>query len=66
MGAYDGAEVCELMDTYMLNLLSKKYNKNNFGIYHDDGLPKTYKWTTIRTGKEKHPTNILGTWVRYY
>ena len=27
MGAYDGAEVCELVGTYMLNLLSKKYNK---------------------------------------
>ena len=38
MGAYDGAEVCELVGTYMLNLLSKKYNKNNFGLYRDDGL----------------------------
>ena len=23
---------------HMLNLLSKKYNKNDFGLYHDDGL----------------------------
>ena len=38
MGAYDGAEVCELVGTYMLNLLSKKYNKNNFGLYRDDRL----------------------------
>ena len=38
MGAYDGAEVCELVDTYMLNLLSKKYNENDFGLYRDDGL----------------------------
>ena len=38
MGAYDGAEVCELVSTYMLNLLSKKYNKNDFGLYRDDGL----------------------------
>ena len=38
MGAYDGAEVCELVGTYMLNLLSKKYNKNDFGLYRDDGL----------------------------
>ena len=37
MGA-DGAEVCELVGTYMLNLLSKKYNKNDFGLYRDDGL----------------------------
>ena len=38
MGAYDGAEVCELMGTYMLNVLSKTYSKNNFGLYCDDGL----------------------------
>ena len=38
MGAYDGAEVCELVRTYMLNLLSKKFNKNNVGLYCDDRL----------------------------
>ena len=38
MGAYDGAEVCELVGTYMLNVLSKKYNKNNFELYRDDEL----------------------------
>ena len=35
---YDGAEVCELVDTYILNVLSKKYNKNDFGLDRDDGL----------------------------
>ena len=38
MGAYDGAEVCELVGTYMLNVFSKKYNKNDYGLYQDDGL----------------------------
>ena len=38
MGAYNGGEVCELVGTYMLNLLSKKYNKKDFGLYRDDGL----------------------------
>ena len=38
MGAYDGAEVCEFVGTYMLNLLSKMYNKNDFGLYRDDVL----------------------------
>ena len=37
MGAYDGAEVCELVGTYMLNVLSKK-KKNDLGLYWDDGL----------------------------
>ena len=38
MGAYDGAEVCKLVGTYMLNLLSKKYKKNDFGLSRNDGL----------------------------
>ena len=36
--AYDGAEECELVGRYMVNLLSKKYSKNNFGLYRDDEL----------------------------
>ena len=38
MGAYDVAEVCELVGTFLLYKLSLKYNKNNIGIYRDDGL----------------------------
>ena len=38
MGLFDGAELCELVRTYMFNVLSKKYNKNDFGLYRDDGL----------------------------
>ena len=38
MGSYGRAEVCELLGTYMLNLLTKSYNKNDFGLNRDDGL----------------------------
>ena len=38
MGAYDGAEVCELVGLFLLNMLSNKFDKNNIGIYRDDGL----------------------------
>ena len=38
MGAYDGAEVCELVAIFMLNKISEKYNKNDIGIYNDDRL----------------------------
>ena len=38
MGAYDEAEVCELVGTFLLYKLSLKYNKNNIGLYRDDGL----------------------------
>ena len=38
MGAYDGAEVCELIGIFMLSLLSKHINKNHIGLYREDGL----------------------------
>ena len=38
MDAYDGAEVCELVGTFLLYKLSLKYNKNKIGLYRDDGL----------------------------
>ena len=38
MGAYDGAEVCELVKTFLLYKLSLKYNKNHIGLYRDDGF----------------------------
>ena len=38
MGAYDGAEVCELVDSFLLHQLSNKYSKKDVGLYRDDGL----------------------------
>ena len=38
MGAYDGAEVCELIDIFLLNLLGRQYDPKNIGLYRDDGL----------------------------
>ena len=38
MGSFDGAEVCELIGLFILNILSDKYGKNNVGLYRDDGL----------------------------
>ena len=38
MGAYDGAEVCELIAIYMLYLTGKKYDSKNIGLYRDDRL----------------------------
>ena len=38
MGSYDGAEVCELVGLYMLDLLSKNLGTENIGLYRDDGL----------------------------
>ena len=38
MGSYDGAEICELVGLYLLNLLSTKLGKECVGLYRDDGL----------------------------
>ena len=38
MGCYDGTEVCELVGTYILNKLKNVTNKENIGLYRDDGL----------------------------
>ena len=38
MGSFDGAEVCELVGVYILCFLAKLINKEDCGLYRDDGL----------------------------
>ena len=38
MGCYDGAEVCELVGTYVLSKLKNITNKEIIGLYHDNRL----------------------------
>ena len=38
MGSYDGAEIGELVDLYLLNQLSTVIYKSSVGLYRDDGL----------------------------
>ena len=38
MGSFDGAEVCELVGIFILCFLAKLINKNDCGLYTDDGL----------------------------
>ena len=38
MGCFDGAEVCELVGTFILNKLKNVFQNNVFGLYRDDGL----------------------------
>ncbi len=42
MGAYDGAELCELVGLYILSKLEKLIGKNQLGIYRDDGLAAVF------------------------
>ena len=38
MGAFDGAECCELVGLFMLHKLKNLIKKENIGLYRDDGL----------------------------
>ena len=38
MGSYDGAEICELVDVYILSHLGTIINKNKMVLYRNDGL----------------------------
>ena len=38
MGCYDGAEICELVGTYIFSQLKNVTNKENIGLYRDDRL----------------------------
>ena len=38
MGSYNGAELCELVGLYFLDLLTKEFGKQNIGLYRDDGF----------------------------
>ena len=40
MGSFDGVQVCELVGIYILCFLAKLINKNDRGLYRDDGLLK--------------------------
>ena len=50
MGSFDGAEVCELCDLYLLSLLVQAIP--DLGIYRDDGLAVT-RATARQTEKLK-------------
>ena len=38
MGSYDGAEVCDLVGLYILDILTKEFGHDKIGLYRDDGL----------------------------
>ena len=38
MGSYDGAEICELVRHYILDILTKVFGHDKLDLYRDDGL----------------------------
>ena len=39
MSSYDGAEVCEIVGLFTLDMLSKLFEKDSISLYRDNGLP---------------------------
>ena len=60
MGAYDGAELCELVGIFILYQLSRIYNKNAIGLYRDDGLAVFRNTSGLQAEKiKKHFQSIF-------
>ena len=38
MGCFNGVEVCELVEPFILNILKNVFQNNTFGLDGDDGL----------------------------
>ena len=38
MSSFNGANICELVDVYILKVLGEMYGKERVGLYRDDGL----------------------------
>ena len=53
MGSYDGAEVCELVGVYILSLLANRVDKEDTGLYRDDGLVIVPNLTGPQTEKTR-------------
>ena len=43
MGSYDGAEICELVGTYILFKLENAISKDHIALCPDDGLINSFK-----------------------
>ena len=55
MGAYDGAEVCELVETFLLDKISEKCDENSIGLYRDNSL-SVFKNKSVINLKELQKT----------
>ena len=53
MGSYDGAEVCELIDIFMLSLIGNIDNRNNIGLYRDEGFAVFKNTSSLQSEKIK-------------
>ena len=53
MGAFDGAEVCELVGLYLLNQVSHRLKVPSIGLYRDDGLAVMENYSGAKADKAR-------------
>ena len=53
LGCYDGAELCEVVGSFILNTLTSIVNKSNIGLYHVDGLGIFYNASATEIERKK-------------
>ena len=56
MGCYNGAELCELVGSFMLNKLTFIVNKCDIGLYRDHGLGILYNVSKPEIERKKKAT----------
>ena len=63
---HDGAEVCKVVETFLLDKISEKHDTSSTGLFHDDGLSLCKNKSDIRlkNNKKELKKNIQGVWFR--
>ena len=59
MGAYNQADICELVGLFLLNIFANKFDKNSVGLYRGNGLAlfkNINDHLADKIGKEFHQT----------
>ena len=59
MGAYDEAEICELVENYLLYELSKLYEEKNIGLYRDHRLAVFKNKSRAESEKIRKPIQAI-------
>ena len=60
----DETELCELVGFYLLDLLTKKFDKQNISLYRDDGL-SCFENICPDPQKIKKKQNLQKQWIKH-
>ena len=66
MGAYDGAEVCEIVSLFLSNNLANQFDKLSVGLYRETNLPNSEIFMVIVQVKYVKNSNIYVRKTNYF